>query len=478
MIKNKVAFVAGLVCFLFFLLVPLQIDISIERTIGLLLLCALWWGAEAVPIYITSLLPGVFLLLFRIMSVKDILLQYAHPVILLLLGSFLIAHAIMKWQVDRRLTLNILVRAGTNPRLLLLYFLVTTAAVSSFISNTATAAMMFPIGLAVLHNVQMKDDLNYRKVLMLGIAYASTIGGMVTIVGTPANLVCAGFAKTLLGKEITFFDWLKLGLPFAVIMLVITWRFLLFHIKPQTLPLAQDNSLEKQLRELGPLNKGQKITIFVFALAAVLWTTRSFWHLIPVPLAAAVQSRIDDSGVAMLCAALLFIIPMKTDKWSFALGLKDVKYVSWQIMLLFGGGLCLGKGLFVSGAATWLADSIPLSTDMHPLLLIFIVTAITSFVSEFAPNTTVANMMVPIWIATAGKLGLSPHLFLIPATIAASTVFMLPIATPPNAIVYGSGYIRIQDMIKIGFFLHLIGIVILTFLSYLIIVKISGIGPV
>ena len=212
MIKNKVAFVAGLVGFLFFLLAPLGLDTAVKRTLGLLFLCGIWWVTEAIPVPITSLLPGILFPLLGIISIRDVLGQYAHPIIFLLLGSFLIAHAIMKWHIDRRLTLNILARSGTNPRLLLLYFMITTAMVSAFISNTATAAMMYPIGLAVLHNVHIEDEAKYRRILMLGIAYTATIGGMMTLVGTPANMICAAYAKSLLGKEITFLRLAERGL--------------------------------------------------------------------------------------------------------------------------------------------------------------------------------------------------------------------------------------------------------------------------
>ncbi len=474
-IKNKITFVVGLAGFLFCILAPLNIDTAVKRTLGLLFLCAIWWVTEAIPVPITSVLPGILFPLLGVISVRDVLGQYAHPIIFLLLGSFLIAHAIMKWHIDRRLTLNILARSGTNPRLLLLYFMIATAMISAFISNTATAAMMYPIGLAVLHNVHIEDEAKYRKILMLGIAYTATIGGMMTLVGTAGNMVCAAYAKSLLGKEITFIDWLKGGLPFAVIILFVTWRVLLINFKPRLLHFGQDNAIEKQLKELGPFNKGQKITIFVFLLAAGLWSTRCFWHLIPIKLAADIQSRVGDSGIAMFCAVLLFIIPFKTEKWNFVLRLKDVRYASWKVIILYGGGLCLGKGLFESGTAAWIANSVHLSASMHPLLLMFIFTSIPSAISEFAPNTTVANMMIPIVIAACNKLGIDAYPFLIPVTLACGTVFMLPLATPAIAIVYGSGYIRMRDMIKVGFLLHVIGILILALLSYFMIGKFPGV---
>lgn len=474
MIRNKITFVVGLAGFLFCLLAPLNIDAAVKRTLGLLFLCGIWWGTETIPLHITSLLPGILFPLLGIISARDVLGQYAHPIIFLLLGSFLIARAIIKWHIDRRLTLNILARSGANPRILLLYFMLATAVISAFISNTATAAMMFPIGLSVLHNVHIDDETNYRKILMLGIAYAATIGGMITLVGTPANMICAAYSKSLLGKEITFFDWLRAAMPFAVIILFVAWRILLINFKPRLLQFGQENAIAQQLEEMGPFNKGQKITIFVFLLAAILWSTRCFWHLIPIKLATDIQAHVGDSGIAVFCALLLFIIPFKTEKWHFVLGLKDVKYASWKVMVLYGGGLCLGKGLFESGSAAWIANSVPLSPGMHPLLLMLIFTSVPSLISEFAPNTTVANMMIPIVIAACNKLGTSAEPFLIPVTLACGTVFMLPLATPAIALAYGSGYVRIRDMVRVGFFLHLVGIIILAVFSYLMFGKIFG----
>jgi sodium-dependent dicarboxylate transporter 2/3/5 len=384
----------------------------------------------------------------------------------------------MKWRIDHRIALKILAKAGTDARLLLLYFMIATAAISAFVSNTATAAMMLPIGMSVLVNIRNEDKADYGKALMLGIAYAASIGGVATLVGTPPNVILAGFVKSLLGKTITFLDWLKVGLPFAIIMLPITWKCLLINCKIKELEFDEENRLEKQLRVMGPLNSGQKIVIFVFALAALLWITQSFWHLIPLRIAAVIQSHVDDSAIAIICALLLFIIPTDIKEQRFPLDLGDMKHISWGILLLFGGGLCLGKGLFESGTAMWIAGFIPLSNGAHLILLMLLTIVVVSFLTEFASNTAVANMMIPILIAASHSLNVHPFCLAIPAAVACSIAFMLPISTPPNAIVYGSGYVSIQEMFKKGLLIHLIGVLVLVLLAYFLMGKVFGIIPV
>ncbi len=473
-VKDQVGFILGIIGFLFFLLAPLPLEAPVKKTFAVLLLCAVWWATETIPLAATALLPGFLLPLMGILPLQAALNQYANRLIFLFLGGFIIAQALVKWEIDRRIALNILSKAGTDPRRLLLYFMIATGGISAFISNTATAAMMYPIGMSILLNVRMKEKQSYGKILMLGIAYAASIGGVATLVGTPPNVVLSGFASSLLGAKITFLDWLKIGLPYSVIMLPVTWFILILNHKPDVLEFEKGQGLAEQLKKLGALNRGQKITIAVFILAALLWITQSFWDRLPFPAAATIQSRVDDSVIAMLCALLLFIVPIDFRNWKAALEWKDTRDLSWDIIILFGGGLCLGEGLFKSGAAGWIANAIPFSNRMHPFVLILIVATLVSFISEFASNTAVATMMIPILVVVAQSLHLPPYLFIIPAAVAVSNVFMLPIATPPNAIVCGSGYIPLGDMAKIGLVIHLVGIVIIALVNYFVSGKLFG----
>ncbi len=478
LIKHKVGFLAGILAFVFLVFVPLGLGPMIQRTLAVLALCAIWWGTEAISIYATALLPAILLPLLGVLSLQDALSPYANRLIFLFLGGFMIARAMMKWGVDRRLALLILGRVGSNPKMLVLYFMGLTAFLSAFLSNTATTAMMLPIGMAILTNSKLSAESRFGTVLLLGIAYASTIGGVATLVGTPPNVLLAGFSQTLLGKEITFFDWLKVGLPYAIVMLPLTWWFLWVMHKPKVVVIDSGDTIEDERKLLGPLERGGKYTIAAFALVAALWLTRPFWDKLPIPGMTLVQSRFDDSLIALTCALLLFVVPTSIKRWEFPLVWADTRSISFGILYLFGGGLALGKGLFESGAAQWIAESLPLSSELSPLILILIVTVIASFVSEVASNTAVANMMIPLLIAVATAINVSPFLLAIPATLACSNVFMLPISTPPNAIVYGSGKLEMSDMMRTGFWLHLIGLVVMIALVYFITGKVFGMFPV
>ena len=476
-LKSKIGFVGGIAVFVILMVAPLAVDVQIKRTLAVLALCAVWWGTEAISIYATSLVPAVLLPLLGILPLQEALSQYANRLVFLFLGGFIIARSMMKWGIDRRLALAILGRVGGDSKMLVLYFMGLTAFLSAFLSNTATTAMMLPIALAVLTNSQLQAESRYGAVLLLGIAYAATIGGVATLVGTPPNVLLAGFSQSLLGREITFFEWLKVGLPFAVVMLPLTWWFLWWTHKPKVRTITGGEVLEEERKALGPMSLGGKYTIVAFVMVAVLWLTRPFWDAIPLPFMATLQARFDDSLIAISCALLLFVVPTNVRRWEFPLVWADTRSISFGTLYLFGGGLALGKGLFASGTAQWVAGSLPLSGSLHPLLLILIVAVIASFLSEIASNTAVANMMIPILIAVAAALGVPPYLLAVPATVACSNVFMLPVSTPPNAIVYGSGKLSMSDMVRTGFRLHLIGIVVMTLLIYFITSKVFGVFP-
>jgi len=477
-VKNKIGFVTGLALFLFFVLAPLPIDVPIRRALGVLALCAVWWGTEATSIYATSLVPAVLLPLLGILPLEEALAPYANRLIFLFLGGFLIARSMMKWGIDRRLALAILGRVGNSSKLLVLYFMCLTAFLSAFLSNTATAAMMLPIAMAILSSSRLSAESRYGTVLLLGIAYAATIGGVATLVGTPPNVLLAGFSQTLLDRELTFFEWLKIGLPYTIVMLPLTWWLLWTTHRPKAKVVTSEKTVREERATLGPLEAGGWITICAFVLVAVLWLTRPFWDRIPLSFMPVLQERFDDSLIALACALHLFVIPTSVRKWEFPLIWADTRSISFGILFLFGGGLALGKALFGSGAAQWIASSLPLWGELHPFLLILVVTLIASFLSEIASNTAVANMMIPLLIAIAAAIEVPPFLLVVPATVACSNVFMLPISTPPNAIVYGSGKLATADMMRTGFRLHVIGIGVMAVLVYFLTGKVFGVfGP-
>lgn len=467
-LRNKLGFFIGIFVFLFLLAVPLGIETIIQRTLAIVLLCAIWWISEAIPIPATALLPGFLLPVFGILPIDTAFGQYANKVIFLFLGGFLIAQAMIKWKLDKRIALHVLKRSGTNPATILFAFMLITAFLSAFISNTATVAMMLPIGMAILLRVNVSKDSEFGKVLMLGIAYSATIGGISTLIGTPPNVVMAGFMDTLLGQTMSFFEWLKIGLPFSAIMLPLTWRYLLWRHKPEIKKVQSSKFVHEEIKKLGPMSRGEKNALFVFILVATLWISHPFWHYIPIHGIVALEATVHDSMIAMIAAMLLFIIPVNFRKWQPTLSWRDAQKISWGVLILFGGGLALGKGMFESGTAHWIASHLSGIQALPVLGMILVIGILCTFLTEVTSNTATTGMILPILIAMATSFNINPLLLIFPATLACSNAFMLPIATPPNAIAYGSGYIKMQDMIRTGFLLNLIGLVVLTFTIYFI----------
>ena len=462
-IKKKIGFSAGILLFIIFLFLPVM-NWQARAAMATLLLCAIWWATEAIPLAATALLPAVILPLLGVLSLQETLSQYAHRIIFLFFGGFVIARAMIKWGLDRRIAIAILSKSSDKSSTLILYFMIVTAILSAFISNTATTAMMLPIGMAVMLHIEMKEKQNYGKVLMLSIAYAATIGGVATLVGTPPNAIFAGFSETLLNKKITFSSWLTIGVPFAAIMLPTTWLFLIkkYHLHNVD---VEKNFIEEEREKLGRMGREEKIVIFVFLLVAFLWISRPLWGYIPLDFAKTMQQKMDDALIAIFGAILLFTIPSSIKEWKPLLEWEDIKEIPFGILILFGGGLAVGKALFESGAAEFIAGRVEIS---QPLILLLFIITITSFLTEVASNTAVANMMMPILVAIASKTGMEAYALMIPATLACSLAFMFPISTPPNAIVYSSGYIKMEDMIKTGITLHIIGIAVIMFLSQIL----------
>ncbi len=461
-VKKKIGFSAGIFLFLLFLFPP--IDWQIKVAIATLLLCATWWATEAIPLAATALLPAVILPVAGVLSLQETLSQYAHRIIFLFFGGFVIARAMIKWGLDRRIALAILSRSSEKSHILIFYFMIVTAILSAFISNTATTAMMLPIGMAVMLHIETREKQNYGKVLMLSIAYAATIGGVATLVGTPPNAIFAGFSETLLNKKITFSSWLVIGVPFAAIMLPTTWFFLIKKYRLHDVEVEK-NFISEEREKLGKMGREEKIVVSIFLLVALLWISRPLWSYIPFNFAKILQQRLDDALIAILGALLLFIIPSSIKEWKPLLEWRDVKEIPFGILILFGGGLALGKALFETGAAEWIAESMKIT---HPFILLLFVIIVTSFLTEVASNTAVANMMMPVLAAIAARAGIDEYALMIPATLACSLAFMFPISTPPNAIVYSSGYIKMGDMIKSGIALHIMGMGVIIFLSQIL----------
>jgi len=452
------------------------------------LLMAVWWITEAIPIPATSLLPLVLMPLTGVMPIKDAAAPFANELIFLFLGGFLIALGMQRWNLHRRIALGIVSVVGTSPGRLIFGFMLASAGISAFVSNTVTALMMMPIGLAVIHQVieegrregldQVIDFAPERFAfginLMLGIAYAASIGGMSTLIGTPPNTVLAGYVRQHYGFEITFARWMLVGVPLSAVMLVLCWLWLtrIAHPMKQLSVPSGRRFIEKELRSLGAWSRGELLTGAVFAVTALAWIFRPF--LVPLLPAGA---SLSDAGIGLIGGLLLFLLPVDWRQGRFVLNWEWAARIPWGVLILFGGGLSLAAGFDSTGLSAWLAGRVQLLGDAPLLLLVLAVTALIIFLTELTSNTATAAMSMPLLAAVADGIGHNPLLLLVPAALAASSAFMLPVATPPNAIVFGSGYVTIPQMARSGFVLNLTGLVLIPLLTWLLVIPLFGAPP-
>ncbi len=428
---------------------------------------ALWWITEAVPIAVTALLPIILFPLTGALDLSTTTAAYGHKYIFLYLGGFLLAIAIEKWNLHKRIALYIIKIIGIDVKKIILGFMVATAFLSMWISNTATSVMMLPIGMSVVSQLknnpatQEDESLLFGRALMLGIAYSASIGGIATLIGTPPNLVFAGYMQEVYEIDISFFQWLKFGLPISLILLIICWFYLThmaFKFRQKAFPGGKQE-IQQMLTELGPMQMEEKIVMFVFVLTALSWICRSYILERFLP-------GIDDTIIAMMAGISLFVIS-SGDENNRIISWKDAVKVPWGIILLFGGGMALASGFEASGLALWIGTQMTLLQVLPLLLLILVVIFCVNFITELTSNLATTAMLLPILAPTAVQLDLNPYMLLVATTVAASCAFMLPVASPPNAVVFGSGYLRIPDMVRTGIWMNIISILILTAMVYL-----------
>ncbi|MFX0556389.1 SLC13 family permease [Maribacter sp. CXY002] len=429
---------------------------------------AIWWITEAIPIAVTALLP---LILFPLSGGLDLSAtsgSFGHKYVFLYMGGFIIAIAIEKWNLHRRIALNIIHLIGSDVRKIILGFMVATAFLSMWISNTATSVMMLPIGLAIIKQLQDNPDtiedenLIFGKSLMLAIAYSASIGGLATLIGTPPNLVLAGVVLDTYGYEITFMQWFVFGLPISVILIFICWKYLTkyaFTFKQTEFPGGK-KEIKRLKSALGNITYEEKIISVVFALTAFCWITRSFLLQKMLP-------NLDDTIIAIFFAVVLFIIPSKT-KGRQLINWDEAVKMPWGIILLFGGGMALAKGFDESGLALWIGNQMTAMSGLPIIILVLVLIAAVNFLTEITSNLATTAMLLPVLAPMALSIDVHPFVLMVGAAVAASCAFMLPVATPPNAVVFGSGYLRIPDMVNKGFFMNLISIVVLTIFVYFI----------
>ncbi|GMW01584.1 MAG: di- and tricarboxylate transporter [Candidatus Hydrogenedentota bacterium] len=485
--KHKVlGFIAGPTAFAVILSSPLPDGMTAEgqRVGAVAVLMAIWWISEAIAIPATALLPLALMPLLGVASPKDMAGAYGDPTVFLFAGGFFMAAAMQKWNLHERIALNILSRTGTNPAALVGGFMIATALLSMWISNTATAVMMAPIGIAVIQSFRSNDRPErvaaFATAIMLGIAYAASIGGMATLVGTPPNLIFVGQLRNLYPQAPvpTFGQWILIGLPLLALMLPLTWAVLVFVV--HRMPAASDRSqtaaaIAAKRNQLGPIGRGEMVVLCVVSCAALAWIFRAdldmgfvivpgWSRLLPNP------ALVDDSTVAMLFAALLFVLPIHPRKGEFALDWETARTIPWGVLMLFGGGLAIAKGFAESGLVSWMGERLSVLGGLPPLAMILAVCVLLTFVTEVTSNTATTSIMLPILAAAAASsLQVHPFTLMIPATLSASCAFMLPVATPPNALVFGSGYVSVPQMARAGFLLNWIGVAVIGSLTYFLV---------
>ncbi|MDH7914248.1 DASS family sodium-coupled anion symporter [Winogradskyella sp. SYSU M77433] len=429
---------------------------------------AVWWITEAIAIPVTALLPIILFPLSGGLSLSETTASYGHKYIFLFMGGFIIAIAIEKWNLHKRIALNIIKLVGTNVSKIILGFMVATALLSMWISNTATAVMILPVGMAIV--LQLKDNpktkknenLIFGKALMLAIAYSASIGGMATLIGTPPNLVLAGVVESTYNTEITFSQWFVFGFPISIVLLIVCWIYLTkfaFKFEQKEFPGGRAE-IDKQLQALGKITYEEKVILIVFSITAIAWICRSFLLSKWLP-------EIDDTIIAITAAIVLFLIPNK-EKKSALIYWEDAVKLPWGILLLFGGGMALASGFESSGLAVWIGSHLTSLVGVSIFVLLLVLIASVNFLTEVTSNMATTAMLLPVLVSLAAIIEVHPYILLVSATLAASCAFMLPVATPPNAVVFGSGYLKIEDMVKKGIWMNIISILLVTLIVYFI----------
>jgi sodium-dependent dicarboxylate transporter 2/3/5 len=441
--------------------------------LGLTLWMAIWWITDAVPIAGTALLPLMVLPLSGVLNLKQVSNNYMDPTVLLYMGGFLLATSIEKWNLHKRIALNIINLLGTDLRRIVLGFMLATGFLSMWISNSATALMMLPIGLAVIGQFKnhLRDEngilsIHLAKNILLGIAYAASIGGMATLIGTPTNNVLRAVVEKLYNYTIDFNEWMLFAFPFSVVFLAIAWFYLVNfgNPLPKKFNLSEAKSvIQDQLVSLGKITYEEKIVLSVFGLVCFSWITRSF-------LLAPLLPALDDTIIALLGVMLLLLLPSsgKSEPKGRILDWKTAEQIPWGVLILFGGGLALAEGFKETGLANWIGQHLSLIEGVSFFVLLLIIIAAVNFLTEVTSNVATASMLLPILASVAIKLDVHPFGLMVGATLAASCAFMLPVATPPNAVVFGPGYLKIKDMVKAGLWLNVLSIILLTLMVYFI----------
>lgn len=459
-------FCSILLAILFLLVNPFGVSASAGKVISIAVLIVALWVTEAIPMAVTALLPLVLFPLFGINTIEATASAYSNPVIYLFLGGFMIGLAIEKWGLHKRIALNIVQLTGTSGNRIVLGFILSTGFISMWLSNTATSMMMFPIALSVIHVVaknhpHQKGTSNFALAVMLSIALASNFGGIATIIGTPPNVAYAAFISKKYNYNIAFIDWMMICMPLAIILLLTFYFVMVKWLYPNGMKADEGTKamIRNEVNGLGKMSVAEKRILIIFICTAALWITKDLVNKIGL-------FKLDDNMIALMGAIALFIFP-SGEKGTGLLEWKDTKNMAWGILLLFGGGIALASALekvgVIQDLGQWFAQF-----AMNELMLIFLVTVISLFVSEVMSNVAQVIVFAPVVSSLAEAVNMHPLMLGIPMTLAASCAGMMPMGTPPNAIAFSSGYIKLKDMTKVGFVMNIISVILITLFCWLL----------
>lgn len=475
--RQWIGLLVGPLLLVLVLLVPAPEGLSPAgwRTVAVGVLMATWWVTEAIPIPATALLPLVLFPTLGVSGMDEAAAPYANPLVFLFLGGFVLALAMQRWALHRRIALSIVRAVGTRPHNLVLGFMLATAFLSMWVSNTATAVMMLPIGLSVIDLVLRGEAApdpghsHFAVCLMLGIAYGASIGGLATLIGTPPNALLAGFMLETYGVEIGFAQWMMVGVPLVAVTLPLTWLVLtrlVFPIRLREIPGGRE-MIDGELRTLGPLSRAEKWVGAVFVATALAWISR--------PLLEDVVPGLSDTSIAIAAALVLFATPVSLRRGEFLMNWEWAERLPWGVLLLFGGGLSLADAVRTTGLAQWIGSALQGLGGWPTVALVLVVTTLVIFLTELTSNTATAAAFLPVVAALAVGLGENPLLLAVPTALAASCAFMMPVATPPNAIVFGSSFITVPQMARAGLVLNLLFIAAITLLTYTLVLAVFGV---
>ncbi len=475
---KKIGLILGVSILTMTLLLPAPADMSESawRTAGVALLLAVWWATEVLPIPVTSLLPVLLFPALGIMSMEDSTAPYAAPAIFLLLGGFIIATGLAKWNLHRRIALNILVRVGDSPAALIGGFMGATALISMWISNTASTLMMIPIAMS-LAGEMVKDEIDQHQkfilCLILGIAYSASIGGLGTIIGTPPNLFVVSFMKQNYGIDISFVDWMIFGVPVVIVMTTLAWFVLTkwafsFDLHGEHISKV---AIYTELKKMGGMTLPEKRLTAVFIFIAMAWILR-----VPVQENFGILLWLNDAMIAVGGAVLMFIIPagLSQGNNTALMDWDNASKIPWGVLLLFGGGLSLADAIKDTGLAAWIGAGLSGLPHLDLLLMMLVLVTLVIFLTELTSNTATTATLLPILAVLAASSGIDPMLLFAPTALAASCAFMLPVATAPNAVVYSTGQVKISQMANAGLKLNLVAIVIVSGMSYALVPLVFG----